>query len=80
MRTLSDLDAAILEFEAVAPRSVGAREVAIRQRFDMSPVRYHQRLNQIVDLPEALAFDPVLVKRLRRVRDSRAAARRSPGE
>lgn len=77
MDQLKDLDAAILEFEARAPRSVGAKEAAIRARFDMSPVRYHQRLNALLESPAALAAEPVLVNRLLRVRETRRAG--NPG-
>lgn len=77
MSELSNLDAAILEFEASAPRQVGPKEDAIRARFDMSPVRYHQRLNLLLDDPAALAAHPVLVNRLRRVRERRDDVRRA---
>ena len=70
---ISEIETAMLEFEATAPRSVGAKEVAIRERFKMSPVRYHQRLNALLDSPAALAAEPVLVNRLLRVRDARRA-------
>ncbi|MCQ9333922.1 DUF3263 domain-containing protein [Corynebacterium phoceense] len=77
MSSLSDLDAALLDFEAQAPRAVGAKEAAIRERFDMSPVRYHQRLNRLLDSADALAYSPQLVGRLRRVRDRREDLRRA---
>ena len=48
---------------------------AIRQQFDMSGTRYFQILNDLIDRPEALAADPLLVKRLRRMRSSRQKAR-----
>ena len=68
-------DAEILEFERTWWRSPGAKEQIIRERFDMSPTRYYQVLNAIIDTPEALAADPMLVKRLRRMRASRQRAR-----
>ncbi len=74
---MHELDARILEFEARAPRSVGAKEAAIRAELGMSQVRYHQRLNQLLEDPEALAAAPQLVGRLRRVRQLRARARRA---
>ncbi|APT93797.1 Fis family transcriptional regulator [Corynebacterium phocae] len=80
MDKLSDLDAALLDFESRAPRSVGAKEKAIRENFDLSPVRYHQRLNELLDDPAALAAQPVLVGRLRRVRERRDIARRAARE
>jgi hypothetical protein len=68
---LSDRDAEILEFERTWWRSSGAKEQTIRERFDMSPTRYYQVLNALIDTPSALAADPLLVKRLRRLRDER---------
>ncbi len=56
----------ILEFEATAPRGTGAKEDAIRTAFGISPVRYYQRLNIIIDAPEAMKVNPTLVSRLRR--------------
>jgi len=49
--------------------------------FDMSSTRYYQLLNALIDRPEALAHDPMLVKRLRRMRQTRQRARtaRGPG-
>lgn len=49
---------------------------AIRQGLGISPTRYHQLLVRAIDLPEALAYDPILVGRLRRLRDARRRARR----
>ena len=53
-----------------AGSSTIAKQRAIRERFGFSPARYHQLLNRIVDTPEALAYDPMLVRRLRRVREA----------
>ncbi|HET7724831.1 MAG TPA: DUF3263 domain-containing protein [Propionibacteriaceae bacterium] len=68
---LSARDADILEFERSWWRSPGAKEQTIREQFDMSPTRYYQVLNALIDTPAALAADPLLVKRLRRLRDER---------
>lgn len=68
---LSVRDAEILDFERTWWRSPGAKEQTIRERFDMSPTRYYQVLNALIDNPAALASDPLLVKRLRRLRDER---------
>ena len=46
----------------------GAKETAIRDRFGVTPTRYYQVLNALVDRPDALALDPLLVRRLRRLR------------
>ncbi len=56
----------LLEFEAHAPHAIGAKEEAIRATFGISPVRYYQRLNVIIDTPEAMKVNPTLVSRLRR--------------
>jgi hypothetical protein len=65
---LSDRDREILEFERQWWRYAGAKEQAIRELFDMSATRYYQIVNNLIDTPEALAFDPMLVKRMRRMR------------
>lgn len=73
--SLSDRDRAILEFERQWWKYAGAKEQAIRELFDMSTTRYYQLLNALIDRPEAMAFDPMLVKRLRRLRAARQRAR-----
>ncbi|CAM2977962.1 DUF3263 domain-containing protein [Prescottella defluvii] len=65
----------ILSFERQWWKYAGAKEEAIKERFSMSATRYYQVLNALVDRPEALAADPMLVKRLRRLRASRQKAR-----
>ncbi|MGL4306714.1 MAG: DUF3263 domain-containing protein [Mycobacteriaceae bacterium] len=65
----------ILSFERQWWKYAGAKEEAIKELFSMSATRYYQVLNALVDRPEALAADPMLVKRLRRLRASRQKAR-----
>ncbi|MDY0910841.1 DUF3263 domain-containing protein [Microbacterium sp. CFBP9034] len=79
---LSDRDRALLSFEGEWRRHAGAKEEAIRAELGMSPARYYQLLGRLIDTPEAQAHDPMLVKRLRRLRDARAEARvgRAAGE
>ena len=72
---LSERDQQILAFERLWWKYAGAKEQAIRDQFQMSATRYYQVLNALVDRPEALAADPMLVKRLRRLRASRQKAR-----
>jgi len=72
---LSARDREILAFERQWWKYAGAKEQAVRELFDMSATRYYQVLNALIDSPEALAFDPMLVKRLRRMRASRQRAR-----
>jgi hypothetical protein len=66
---------AILDFEREAWRLQIPKERAIRERFGISTTRYSQLLHRIVDRPEALAYDPMLVRRLRRLRDLRRKRR-----
>jgi hypothetical protein len=72
---LTDRDRAILEFEARWTRHVGAKEEAVRRQLGLTPARYYQLLGRLVDTAEALEHDPMLVKRLRRLRDDRARER-----
>jgi hypothetical protein len=72
---LSRRELEILDFERKWWKYAGAKEEAIRELFGMSATRYYQVLNAVVDKPEALAADPMLVKRLRRLRASRQKAR-----
>lgn len=65
----------VLAFERHWWKYAGAKEQAVRELFGVSPTRYYQVLNALIDRPEALAHDPMLVKRLRRTRQSRQRAR-----
>lgn len=72
---LSDRDQQVLAFERQWWKYAGAKEQAIRELFDMSATRYYQVLNSLIDSPAALAHDPMLIKRLRRMRSTRQRAR-----
>jgi hypothetical protein len=72
---LSRRDREILAFERQWWRYAGAKEQAIRDLFDMSATRYYQVLNALIDRPDALIADPMLVKRLRRLRSTRQRQR-----
>ncbi len=74
-KELSDRDQQILAFERLWWKYAGAKEQAVREQFDMSATRYYQVLNALIDKPEAQAFDPLLVKRLRRLRAARQRQR-----
>lgn len=74
---LSDLETRILEFERSWWRYAGAKESAIKELFDMSAPRYYQLLNDLIDREDALLTSPMLVKRLRRLRQARMSARSS---
>jgi hypothetical protein len=69
----------MLTFERQWWRRPGAKETAIRDRFGVTPTRYYQALNALVDRPDALAADPLLVRRLRRLRLARQRTRSSQG-
>jgi hypothetical protein len=72
---LSQRDREILEFERHWWKYAGAKEQAVREKFDMSSTRYYQVLNALIDRPDALEADPLLVRRLRRLRASRQRQR-----
>ena len=72
---LSRRDTAILTFERMWWKHAGVKEQAIRDEFGLSAARYYQLLGALIDSPSALAHDPMLIKRLQRVRDARTAAR-----
>ena len=73
--TLSDLEQRILEFERNWWRYAGAKETAVKELFDLTPPRYYQLLNDLIDREDALMASPMLVKRLRRLRQARMSAR-----
>ena len=72
---LTDLETRILDFERNWWRFAGAKETAIKELFDLTAPRYYQLLNDLIDRDDALAASPMLVKRLRRLRDARTSAR-----
>ncbi len=72
---LSDLDRSLLAFESQWWQRAGAKEQAIRDQLGVTPTRYLQLLNRLIDQPAALAYDPVMVNRLRRLREQRGAVR-----
>lgn len=72
---LSQRDRDILSLERLWWQYAGAKEQAIRDKFDMSATRYYQVLNALIDSQVALAHDPLLVKRLRRMREKRQRSR-----
>ncbi|MFF3864382.1 DUF3263 domain-containing protein [Micromonospora sp. NPDC001898] len=73
---LTERERRILAFEQQWWRHAGAKEQAIRDGFGLSATRYYQLLNGLLDNPAALAAEPVLIGRLRRLRSSRARNRR----
>lgn len=78
--TLSDEDRAILDFESSATwwRYAGSKEAEIRERFDMTPTRYYQRLSELLAFPPAEMYAPQTVRRLRAQLERRSAHRSRP--
>jgi hypothetical protein len=72
---LSDRDRAIIDFERSWWTQPGPKEQSIRDQFGLSATRYYQLLGQLLDSPDALEYDPLLLRRLRRMRDRRRRAR-----
>ena len=75
--TLTDQQRAILDFETTATwwRTAGAKENQIRERFGITSTRYYQLLNRALDDPDAVAYAPATVGRLRRIREGRVTGR-----
>ncbi len=75
MDELTDLETAVLDFERNWFKYNGAKESEIRERFDMSATAYYALLNRTIDKPAALVEDPMLVRRLVRLREARRRQR-----
>jgi hypothetical protein len=74
---LSEFEVKMLEFERSWWRHAGVKESSIKELFNLTPPAYYQLLNNLIDREEALMAEPILVKRLRRLRESRTVARSS---
>ena len=72
---LTERECEILAFERQWWKFAGAKEQAVREHFDLSATRYYQVLNALIDRQDALEHDPMLVKRLRRLRATRQRTR-----
>jgi hypothetical protein len=72
---LGEREQAVLAFERQWWRHAGAKEEAIRRQFGVGPTAYYQLLSRLLDDPAAIAYDPMLVKRLQRQRASRRRRR-----
>jgi hypothetical protein len=75
MDELTQRDIDILDFERSWWKHAGVKEQAISERFEMSATRYYQILNELLESPAAMAHDPILVKRLKRLRSYRQKQR-----
>lgn len=71
---LTDRDRLILDFEVRWGQHGAAKEEAVRQELALTPARYYQLLARLVDDADALAYAPMLVHRLRRMRQAREHA------
>ena len=74
---LSEFEVKMLEFERSWWRHAGVKESSIKELFNLTPPAYYQLLNNLIDREAAVMAEPILVKRLRRLRDSRTHARSS---
>ena len=74
---LSELEIKMLEFERTWWRHAGAKESSIKELFNLTPPAYYQLLNNLIDRPAALMAEPLLVKRLLRLREQRTSSRSS---
>ncbi len=75
---LDETEVRVLEFERAWADRIGNREAAIRAEFGVSSARYYQMLYALIESPIAVRHDPILVRRLQRLRDSRRRARARP--
>lgn len=75
MEELTDQERSILAFERQWWKHMGAKDTEIRRRFGLSPHVYYLTLNTLIDRPAALAYDPMVVKRLTRLRQKRRGLR-----
>ena len=72
---LTERDRAILDFERSWWHETGPKESVIQERFELSAKRYYEILGELLESPEAYEYDPLGVRRLRRLRDRRRKAR-----
>ncbi len=75
---LTRRDRDILDFERSWWTATSPKDVQIRERFELSATRYHQLLGELLEDGQAMAYDPLVVRRLRRQRDRRRRARLEP--
>jgi hypothetical protein len=71
----TELERRVLAFERDWDGTTGAKEAAIRSQLGLTTTRYYQLLHAVIDNPIALVEDPLLVRRLQRLRATRAETR-----
>lgn len=69
-RQLSELDQRILQFMKKDFKYKGARDLAIKQEFDLNAIEFFHRVNTLIDTEAALAYDPILIGQLRKAREN----------
>jgi len=72
---LTPQDRAILDFERTWWSLPGPKDQAIRLHLEVSPTRYYRLLGELAESADALDYDPLVVRRLRRERDRRRRSR-----
>lgn len=72
---LTDLECSILDFERNWWAEPGPKETAIVEKFELTTTQYYQQLNELIDSPEAGDYDPLVVRRLQRLRNRRRQTR-----
>ena len=72
---LTDLEVRILDFERQWWKYAGIKDSAIRELLNLSAKQYYELLNNLIDRPDAMAASPLLIKRLRRLREARVSSR-----
>jgi hypothetical protein len=77
--SLTDSDKALLDFAGRWYRFPGAQAEAMQSELGLSQTTYWRKVNDLLERPEALAYAPTTVGRLRRMRAQRLAARSQRG-
>jgi len=72
---LTDDELTMLTIERMWWQYSGLKEQVVREKLDISMTTYYQRLNALIDTERAMAADPMVVKRLQRIRERRQRSR-----
>jgi hypothetical protein len=68
---VSERDRSILDFEGSWWLYPSPKDRAVREYLGMSATRYYQALRRMMDDADALAYAPLTVRRMRRIRQRR---------
>jgi hypothetical protein len=66
---LTDVERSLLDFERVWWQLPASKTSEIRARFGFSTSSYYRTLHLLVDRPDAEAYDPLTVRRVRHRRE-----------